>query len=352
MKRVVVLYGGRSSEHQISCLSARSVLEVIDRSRYEVIAVGITRSGRWTVTDGHIASGPDGLPEVPDDGNTAALVGTRRGLILVELDDDGGRVGSRGIIDVVFPLLHGPWGEDGTVQGLLATVGVSYVGADVTASSIGIDKSAMKATFAAAGLPQSAYQVVHHAQWRDEAGGVRARLDTLPLPWFVKPARQGSSIGISKVGDVASLDTAMATALVHDDIVVVEQGVTAARELEMGVVGNELLDVSGPGEIVPASEFYDFEAKYLASSDLIIPAEVDRRTETLLRDYAVRAYRAIGCRGMARIDFFLASDGTLLVNEINTIPGFTSTSMFPRLWQAQGVTFAALVDRLLDNAMR
>jgi D-alanine-D-alanine ligase len=353
VKRVLLLYGGRSSEHEVSCLSARSVLEVIDRDRFEVLPVGITREGRWTLTDGTIEA-PAGrpLPEVADDGPTVALVGTRSGAQLVRVDDARGSAALLGHVDVAFPVLHGPWGEDGTVQGLLATVGVPYVGADVTASSIGIDKGAMKAAFAARGLPQGPYLTVHRRRWDADRDAVVADIEAqLVAPWFVKPARQGSSIGIGKVRDAGGLDAAVAEAYRYDDVAVVEQGVDAPRELEVGVLGDDELEVTAPGEIRPSHEFYDFEAKYLDESELVVPAdvpaEVAQRIDTLARE----AYRAIGCRGMARVDFFLDGGGQLLVNEINTIPGFTPNSMFPRLWAAEGLDYPALVERLLDLAL-
>ena len=352
MKRVLVLFGGRSAEHEVSCLSATSVLEAIDRDRYEVITVGITRDGRWTLVDGvPPVSGDRTLPEVDESGPTAALVGTRQGPMLVHLDDAGERVAVIGAIDVAFPVLHGPWGEDGTVQGMLATVGVPYVGADVTASSIGIDKSAMKAAFAAADLPQLAYRSVHRSRWQNEADGVLTELlDRLPLPWFTKPARQGSSIGISKVSAIGELDAAMTEALRYDDVVVVEQGMVGARELEVGVLGDAEMEVTRPGEILPSHEFYDFEAKYLDASELQVPAAVSEEVVQRCMALARRAYRAIGCRGLARVDLFLTADGALVVNEINTIPGFTPASMFPRLWAAEGVGYPELVDRLLASA--
>lgn len=351
MQHAVVIYGGRSSEHEISCLSARSVLEVIDRDRYRVSAVAVTRSGRWTLPTGPIVAGPGALPSVEDDGPTAAIVGTRRGPLLVELDDEGERVASHGIVEVAFPLMHGPWGEDGTVQGMLATVGVPYVGADVTASSIGIDKVAMKANFAAAGLPQTPYVGVRRADWVGDRAAMTQQLSsTLRLPWFVKPARQGSSIGITKVADVASLPAAMDDAFVYDNVAVVEQGVEGARELEVGVLGDDTIEITAPGEIDPDGDFYDFDAKYLASSRLIIPADVAAVTGRQIRSLAEQAYRAIGCRGMARIDMFVVANGSVLVNEINTIPGFTPTSMFPLLWQAEGLTYTDLIARLLSNA--
>jgi D-alanine-D-alanine ligase len=353
VKRVLLLYGGRSSEHEVSCLSARSVLEVIDRDRYEVLPVGITRDGRWTLTDGRIET-PAGrpLPEVADEGDTVALVGGRKGPQLVRVDEMRGGAELVGPIDVAFPVLHGPWGEDGTVQGLLATVGVPYVGAGVTASSIGIDKGAMKAAFAARGLPQGPYATVHRRRWGAGSAEVVAELEgALAYPWFVKPARQGSSIGIRKVHDPSELDAAFEEAYTYDEVAVVEQGVDAPRELEVGVLGDEELQVTAPGEIRPSHEFYDFEAKYLDESELVVPADVPAGVADRIDVLAREAYRAIGCRGMARIDFFLDAAGELLVNEINTIPGFTPNSMFPRLWAAEGLTYPALVDRLLDLAL-
>jgi D-alanine-D-alanine ligase len=353
VKRVLLLYGGRSSEHEVSCLSARSVLAVIDRDRYEVLPVGITREGRWTLTDGRIDA-PAGrpLPEVADTGPTVALVGSRGGPQLVRVEEGAGGAELVGPIDVAFPVLHGPWGEDGTVQGLLATVGVPFVGAGVTASSIGIDKGAMKAAFAARGLPQGPYVTVHRRRWdADRDRIIDALQGTLDLPWFVKPARQGSSIGIGKVHDAAEIDAAFAEAYRYDDVAVVEQGVDAPRELEVGVLGDDELEVTAPGEIRPSHEFYDFEAKYLDESELVVPADVPQDIADRIDTLAREAYRAIGCRGMARIDFFLDGQGQVLVNEINTIPGFTPNSMFPRLWAAEGLAYPQLVDRLLDLAL-
>ena len=355
MKRVVLLYGGRSSEHEVSCLSARSVLAAIDPRRYEVLPVGITREGRWTATKGMIEPPLGGrLPAVDDEGDTVALVGTRQGPELVRVDDEQGGASSLGPVDVAFPVLHGPWGEDGTVQGMLATVGVPYVGADVTASSIGVDKAATKATFAARGLPQGRYVAVESARWKQEPNDVVAQLreELPPPPWFTKPARQGSSIGIRKVLAVSALRDALAEAYRHDRVAVVEEGLESARELEVGVLGDEELEVTRPGEILTSHEFYDFEAKYLDTSELVIPARVPTSVAERTGSLAREAYRAIGCRGMARVDFFLEPDGRLLVNEINTIPGFTPASMFPRLWASEGMDHGALVDRLLTTATR
>jgi D-alanine-D-alanine ligase len=350
--RVLVLYGGRSSEHQVSCLSARSVLAAIDRDVYEVVPVGITRSGRWVLTDGEIrAQAGQALPEVGDDGATVGLVATRKGPALIQFDEDGA-VTDLGPIDVAFPVLHGPYGEDGSVQGHLATVGVPYVGADVTASSLGIDKRASKQAFKARGLPQLPYLPVRRARYDAEHLALVDEIEAaLTYPMFTKPARQGSSIGITMAHHRDELIAGLEEAFRYDDMVVVEQGLDRPRELEVAVLGNEDLEVTAPGEIVPSHEFYDFEAKYLDESDLRVPADVTPDVAARIDDIARQAYRAVGCRGMARIDFFVDRHEGVWLNEINTIPGFTPNSMFPRLWEAEGVTYPELVSRLLDLAL-
>lgn len=351
-RRVLVLYGGRSSEHEVSCLSARSVLNAIDRDRYEVVTVGITRDGRWTLTDGEIVTRKgDPLPSVDDSGPTVALVRGRGGTRLVRFGDDD-VAHDHGTVDVCFPVLHGPFGEDGTVQGLLETMQVPYVGADVTSSSIGVDKRAMKNVFKARGLPQVAYLPVRRARYERDPGAVVDELEgALTYPLFTKPARQGSSIGISKATDAASLRAGLVEALEWDDVVIVEEAVTEPRELEVGALGNGVVEITAPGEIKPSHEFYDFEAKYLDDSELVVPAEVDQDVVRRIEEIAREAYVSIGCRGMARIDFFLSGAGELFLNEINTIPGFTANSMFPRLWDAEGVDYPELVDRLLTLAL-
>jgi D-alanine-D-alanine ligase len=349
--RVLVLYGGRSAEHRVSCLSARSVLAALAGTGHAVIPVGIARDGRWTLTDGTIAPVVDGvLPVVDGRGPTAALVAEVDGPVLVVFAADGS-VAQRQPVDVAFPVLHGPGGEDGTVQGLLASVGLPYVGADVAASAIGIDKGAMKGRFRLNGLPQVAYLSLDVERWRREPDHVLEELGRIPLPWFVKPARQGSSIGITRVDTAAQLDAAIEEAARHDPRLVIEEGLTHLRELEVGVLEHDgQVDVSCVGEVVPVNRFYDFDAKYLTPSRLEVPAEVDPETAAAIEEVARRAFTAIGGRGMARIDLFLADDGRLLLNEINTIPGFTEASMFPRVWAASGVDFGALVERLLAAA--
>jgi D-alanine-D-alanine ligase len=351
-RQVLILYGGRSSEHEISCLSARSVLDVIDRDRYEVYPVGITRDGRWVLTEGRIeprAGRP--LPEVEEGGPTVGLLRGRDGPVLVALETDGSAREVVGGLDAAFPVLHGPYGEDGTVQGLLATVDVPYVGADVTASSIGIDKRAAKNTFKARGLPQVAYLPVRRERWEAELGAVLDEIEgALPYPLFVKPARQGSSIGITKARDREGLGAGLKEAYEYDRVAIVEEAVESAREIEIGVLGNSEIEVTAPGEVVPSHEFYDFEAKYLDESELLVPADLPDATIERVSELARQAYVAIGCRGMARIDFFVR-DREVLVNEINTIPGFTPNSMFPRLWEAEGLSYPELVNRLFDLAL-
>jgi len=349
--RVLVLYGGRSAEHPVSCLSARSVLGALAGTDHEVVPVGITRDGRWTLTDGIIPPVIDGrLPEVGDGGPAAALVTGDSGPELVVFGRDGG-VARRIALDVAFPVLHGPGGEDGSVQGMLETVGLRYVGADVAASALGVDKAAMKGRFRLNGLPQVAHLAFDRARWERESDLVRDELARIPLPWFVKPARQGSSIGITRVDDPVDLEAAIAEAMRHDHRVIVEEGLTALRELEVGVLEDDgRVDVSCVGEIVPINRFYDFDAKYVTPSRLEVPAAIDPATAAAIEEVARRAFTAIGGRGMARIDLFLAADGRLLLNEINTIPGFTEASMFPRVWAASGVDFTALVERLLAAA--
>jgi D-alanine-D-alanine ligase len=351
--RVLVLFGGRSSEHEVSCLSARSVLAALDPDRYHVTTVGITREGRWTLADG-VADTPAGvLPSVPDEGPTVALVRTRKGPRLVSFADSlhGEEIGP---VDVCFPVLHGPYGEDGTVQGLLASHGVPYVGADVASSAVGIDKRQMKNVFAARGLPQVPYLAVRRRVWDDDRGAVLDDVEAaLRYPLFTKPARQGSSIGVCKVAARDELIVGIDEAFSYDRVAIVEEALATPRELECGVLGNSRIEVTRPGEVVTGHEYYDFEAKYLDEVDLRCPAEVPDDVAGTCREYAREAYLAIGARGMARVDFFyLERTGQVLVNEINTIPGFTPVSMFPAVWAAEGVSYPTLIDRLLDLALR
>lgn len=348
MDRVLVLLGGVSAEHAISCLSGAAVLGAIDADRHEVVAIGIARDGRWML-GAATRPGADGLPEVDPGATACRLVAGPDGPLLV----DGAGAPVSGRLDVAFPVLHGIGGEDGTIQAELGAVGLAHVGAGAIASGTGMDKAAMKDAFAAAGLPQVPHVVVRGDR-RDDAA-VRAAIAELALPWFVKPARQGSSIGITRVersdGRDAALDAALEVAFAHDDVALVEAGVVGARELEVGVLERDgVVELTRPGEIVPSHEFYDFAAKYVDASELVVPADVGPEVVVECQRLARAAFAAIGARGMARVDLFLDGDGRLVVNEINTIPGFTERSMFPRLWAAEGVAFPELVERLLGAA--
>jgi len=337
--RLAVVFGGRSSEHGVSCLTAANVLQVVDRDRFDVTPVGITLDGDWVRES---ASWPD-LPP----GTLPAV----RDMPPFDLDDLRD-------FDVVLPLLHGPWGEDGTIQGLFEMAGVHYVGAGVLASSVAMDKPFTKTVFSAAGLPQIPYVTVPPRDWERDRARVVARVKALGLPVFVKPARAGSSSGVMMVDSWDELESAVEKARDFDPKVLVEAAAIGKRELECGVV--QELDgtavASVVGEIVveddSAHEFYDFEAKYLdGTSTNIVPADIPDVLADRIRAYAVQAFEAIGCEGLARVDFFLHGDGELVVNEINTMPGFTPYSMFPLLWEASGLTYAELVDRLLQLAL-
>jgi D-alanine-D-alanine ligase len=346
--RVAVLFGGRSAEHEISCLSARSVIDALDPGVFEVVPIGITREGRWHVLAG-VPSLPEetGLPEVTDDaGPVVELGGEGAAHQLVAAD------GRRQPIDVVFPVLHGTSGEDGAMQGLLEVAGVPYVGAGVLGSALGIDKAVQKVLFAAAGLRVVPWETVREPEWQEDPDGVTARAASLGYPLFAKPATLGSSIGISKVHEPGELPDAMQEAFRFARKAVVEHAVEGAREIECSVLGNDDPVSSIPGEIVPAGhEFYDYEAKYLdeRGAELVIPARLPDDVREQIQRGAVLAFQAIECSGMARVDFFLR-EGDVWVNEINTIPGFTAISMYPKLWEASGLPYARLVERLLELA--
>ncbi len=356
--RVLVLFGGRSGEHPISAVTAGGVLQAIDRSRYDVLAVGITRDGRWVLADddpAHWAITDGRLPEVTD-GSVRVLLPQAAGDRAVQALH-GAVAEALGDVDVVFPLLHGPFGEDGTVQGMLELADVRYVGAGVLASAVGMDKQMMKLVFAGQGLAVGPYVVVRPGELDRDPDGVLARVRALGLPVFVKPARAGSSLGISKVTDWSDLPTAVRAAAEHDPKVLVEAAIVG-REIECGVLGgrdDRPARASLPGEIVVGGDhaFYDFDAKYLdeASVDLTCPADLPAEVTARVRDLAVRAFDAVGCEGLARVDVFVQPDGTVLVNEINTMPGFTPFSMYPRMWAATGLDYPALVDELIQLAL-
>ena len=359
--RVVVLFGGRSSEHAISCVTAGSVLAAIDRDAYDVLPVGITTDGRWVLeVDDPVRfeiSGDGSLPAV-DPARPAVAVNGDGDRPTLEVHAPGQPPRPLGVIDVVMPLLHGPWGEDGTIQGFLETNDLRYVGAGVLASAVGMDKHYMKVVLEGAGLPILPYVVLPERRWADDREGCRRAVAQLGLPVFVKPCRGGSSIGISKVHDLADLDEAVEEARRWDPKVVVEASAGAgSREVECGVLGGDTApEASVVAEITVAGDhdFYDFAAKYLPGEHtrVDIPADLDDECAKSVQELAVEAFEALSCEGLARVDFFVLADGRLVVNEVNTMPGFTPTSMFPQVWAASGVPYPVLVDRLLQLALR
>ncbi len=359
--RVAIVFGGRSSEHAISCVTAGSVLDAIDHDQYDVIPVGIAPDGRWVLESGDTErlriKGPGELPAVDGDRASVTLLRDADATDLV-VHQASQPPQTLGEVDVVFPLLHGPWGEDGTIQGMFEMAGVRYVGAGVLASALGMDKAYAKIVLRDAGLPVMPSVTVTAREWYRDPDGVRHRVADLGYQLFVKPSRAGSSMGISKAHDPSELAAAIEEAHRHDPRALVEQAAIGAREIECGVL--EALDGT-PETSVPAEirisgehEFYDFAAKYLPEehTELDVPADVSDETATELREMAARAFTALGCEGLARVDFFLLPDGSLVLNEINTMPGFTATSMYPRMWAATGVDYPALVDRLIQLALR
>lgn len=355
--RVAVVYGGRSSEHAISCVSAGSILRHLDPERFEVVAVGITPQGSWVLTDGRpetLAITDRQLPEVSGESGTALALSAdplRHGE-LVSLGEAAGEVLTS--VDVVFPILHGPYGEDGTIQGLLELAGVPYVGAGVFASAAGMDKEFTKKLLGAAGLPIGD-QVVLRAQ---QAAPTLDDIERLGFPMFVKPSRGGSSIGVSRVSSADELPAAIADARRHDPKVIIEAAIEG-RELECGVLEfpDGSVQASAIGEIRVAGiqgredGFYDFDTKYLDDgAELDVPAKVDDDVANELRELAIQTFKALDCQGLARVDFFLTDDGPV-VNEINTMPGFTTISMYPRMWAASGIDYPTLVATMVETAL-
>ena len=343
--RIGVIFGGRSGEHQVSLASARSIMAALHRDKYDVVPLGITQDGRWLLSGDPLArllNGGDGAVEgvIPDNSGRELVPGAT-GAAFPPLD-------------VVFPVLHGPFGEDGTIQGLLEIAGIPYVGSGVLASALGMDKLAAKDAFAAHNLPQTPHVAIKRKDWEADPDAAIARVEgLLPYPVFVKPANLGSSIGISKAHDAEELRNALREAARYDRKLLVEQAVHAAREIECSVLGNDDPIASVPGEVVPDRAFYDYAAKYLdGDSQLLIPAPIPAELAAQVRELAVQAFLALDCSGLARVDFLL-DDGTgrVFLNEINTMPGFTTISMYPKLWEASGISYPELVDRLIDLAL-
>ena len=350
-RRVAVLFGGRSAEHEVSIISARSIVWALDPDRNEVVLIGIDKRGGWH----QLEALPAEADEKGERGGLAA-VGGETGVAVTLSRSPGDRVlvgddGYRREIDIVFPVLHGPYGEDGTIQGMLELAGVPYVGAGVLASAVGMDKAVQKVLFEAAGLPVVSHEVVRDREWEEDRQGVEARCAGLGVPLFVKPASLGSSVGISKVKLLDDLAPAVEEALSHGTKALVEASIEGAREIECAVLGNADPVASLPGEIVPVHEWYDYRSKYLDDATrLDVPAKLPPYLVKEVQRMAVLAFRSIECEGMARVDFFLQETDDLVVNEINTIPGFTSVSMYPLLWEASGLAYRELIESLIELA--
>lgn len=344
MKRVAIICGGRSSEHEISCISAGGVVSAIDRSLFQPIVIGITKAGKWVLLDEdfplHIADGH--LPVVPEEAPP------------VVADIAGCSVDGHPLeIDIVFPLLHGPFGEDGTIQGMLEMAALPYVGSGVLASAVAMDKSFAKPIFASHGLKVAPGFTITDQEWLENSLSITKQASSLSYPIFVKPARGGSSRGTSKVKSEIALKAAIDEALAFDSKVMIENAIVGS-EIECAVLeisGQPQASVVGKIAIDPRFEFYDFEAKYLDGATTIeLPAQIPAEVATLIQEQAIAAFKALGCRGLARVDFFLTPNNEILLNELNTMPGFTATSVFPKMWQSSGVTYSEVITHLLQSA--
>ena len=346
MIKLGIVFGGRSGEHEISLLSSASVIRAIDKTRYEVVPIGITKEGRWLLYDGATEKIEDGSWQQEAEAALAkdpekygfALMGTEKGALKTR-------------IDFALPILHGPYGEDGTIQGLFEMIDIPYGGCGVTGSALAMDKILAKTLFEQAGLPQGPYVIAFREEWEQTQAIVIDRVETeLLYPVFVKPSNMGSSVGITKAKDRGSLIEAISLAAQFDRRLLIEQGIDC-RELETGVLGNYQAKASAVGEILPSAEFYDYKAKYFdgGKSKICIPADIPAQTAQELRSLAVTAYQALDCAGFARVDFFMEKQtGKLFINEINTIPGFTKFSMFPLLWEEAGVAYPELIERIVE----
>lgn len=352
--RVAILFGGRSGEHDVSLMSARSVLNALDPQRYEVFQIGITLDGNWLTGENTLESfekndysnlNPVIPPTQPSHSSIYQLLITNHGETINKISD----------IDVFFPVLHGPFGEDGTMQGLLELADVAYVGAGVAGSSVGMDKGIFKDVMRANNIPIVDSILVLRNEIENDMKSVIAKVESMgAYPFFTKPANLGSSVGISKCNSPSDLTEGLMDAARYDRRILIEKGVGNVREVEVSVLGNEEPVASVCGEVLPSREFYSYESKYVdGTSGLIIPSQLPNEVTEKIREYAIRAYKAIDCAGMARADFFVDVDTKkIYLNELNTLPGFTSISMYPKLWQASGLTYAELVDKLIELALQ
>lgn len=342
MKKIVILFGGQSGEHEVSLNSARSVLQAIDRTQFSVETVGISKEGKW-----FWGVHPEDWQENPSPcGTQVTLVHDPSNPYFLALD--GSTLPNEGKFDLIFPVLHGPFGEDGTIQGLFEMANVPYVGSGVLGSALGMDKDRMKAVFAMAQIPQAAYLSILRTNFQANSEEIIRQVeDRLGYPCFVKPANLGSSVGISKAHNREELIKALEIAAQYDRKIVIEENVVG-REIEVSVLGNDMPEASIPGEILPAHDFYDYDAKYLdTGSRLLIPAPLKPELVASLQDMAIRAFRSVEAFGLSRVDFFVTPDDQIYINEINTLPGFTQISMYPKLWGASGIPYSELISRLI-----
>jgi D-alanine-D-alanine ligase len=347
--RVGILFGGRSAEHEVSLQSAKNIIDAIDTNKYEVVLIGIDKKGQWHLNEQSrflLQAVEPGLPEVPEKGENLALVPGKEDEQLVALSGQQ-RLGP---LDVVFPVLHGPFGEDGTVQGLLKLANIAFVGAGVLGSAVGMDKDVMKRLLRDAGIPITRFIAAN--RYSSKKVGFDEAQAQLGLPLFVKPANLGSSVGISKVKDREGFERAVREAFAYDHKILIEECIKG-REIECSVLGNDNPIASVPGEILPRHEFYSYEAKYLDEKGAVleIPAKLPSETSERIRQLAIKTFTVLCCEGMARVDFFLRNGEEIIVNEINTIPGFTRISMYPKLWEATGISYSDLIDRLIQLAI-
>jgi D-alanine-D-alanine ligase len=351
MKKVGILFGGKSAEHEISLLSAKNVYEAIDRTKFEPVLIGIDKSGRWLINDAEkflLNSDNPALVKINPDGKDVSLRPESNGMFAAE---GAGKFN----IDVVFPILHGPFGEDGTVQGFLKLADIPYVGPAVLGSAVGMDKDVMKRLFREAEIPIGKFITIKSHEKIPSFAEIKNKLGA---PFFIKPANMGSSVGISKVHDEAELAAALKDAFLYDTKIIIEEFIQG-REIECAVLGNEEPAASVPGEIIPSHEFYSYDAKYLdeKGAALEIPAKIDDATKKRIQELAVKVFQVLCCEGLSRVDFFLKGDGSasqpfeIIVNEINTMPGFTKISMYPKMWEASGIGYSELITRLIELAV-
>ena len=350
--RLGLLYGGRSCEHEVSVTSARCIYQALDSEKYEISLLGISKSGEWVLSD-------ESMPVldskvVEPEGQTSIMLDYHNSGSILPRSTGQNVSHSIASLDVIFPILHGPFGEDGTVQGLFELADIAYVGSGVTGSAVGMDKAVTKAVFTAEGIPQANYQVVRKSRWETEREDLVREIESgLSYPLFVKPANLGSSVGISKSTTTAELKSAMDLAVKFDLKVIVEEGFENCHEIEVSVLGNEEPEASVVGEIIPGGDFYDYKDKYVDNlSRVEIPANLPEAVCRVIQDHAKRVFTAIDAAGLARVDFFVSRENhNVYINEINTLPGFTPISMYPKLWEASGLGYSQLLDRLIELAL-